>query len=219
MTSAEIPLGLCQCGCGGVTRISEATRAAHGYIKGRPRRYVDGHYARDRYRKSGERLSRVDMTIASIFARCAPEPNTGCWLWTGPQTGTGKDGKHFSYGTVSVDGQRHLVHRVSYEVTHGPVPLGLVVDHICNTPLCVNPDHLQAITQKENTHRGCGPAARYAKATTCLLGHPLVQKPNSRWRYCKVCKNAADRVYRASGLRAMRQKNKTNRNHLLSGGA
>ena len=74
-----------------------------------------------------------------------PQPNTGCWLWTGSIT---KDG----YGRMSRAGQRQkaLAHRVAYEVFVGDIPMGLCVLHHCDTPSCVNPDHLYCGSQIQN---------------------------------------------------------------------
>jgi hypothetical protein len=82
-----------------------------------------------------------------IEVRSTPEPNTGCWLWTGGLTGEG-------YG--SAFGQ--LAHRISYEAHKGRIPHGLLVRHNCDQPSCVNPDHLIAGTHLQNmqdkTRRG-----------------------------------------------------------------
>jgi hypothetical protein len=77
-----------------------------------------------------------------------PEPNTGCWLWLGYDNTV--------YGAISVasDGvgghRMALAHRLSYELHVGPIPEGLEILHSCDTPLCINPDHLQPGTHREN---------------------------------------------------------------------
>lgn len=68
-----------------------------------------------------------------------------CWLWTGSQRGNG-------YGQVNDRAlPSRLPHRVAYIWAHGPVPDGMVLDHKCRAPLCVNPDHLHPVTQQQNT--------------------------------------------------------------------
>lgn len=69
--------------------------------------------------------------------------DTDCILWEKCKTDRG-------YGQVYFDGKMLYAHRVAYEKVHGPVPKGLYVMHRCDTPLCVNPDHLSVGTQKEN---------------------------------------------------------------------
>lgn len=69
---------------------------------------------------------------------------TGCWIWNGsPDSGSW-------YGRVWVNGKRIGAHRAYYEHYVGPIPNGFVVLHLCDVPLCVNPNHLRAGTQKEN---------------------------------------------------------------------
>ena len=84
-----------------------------------------------------------------------PEPNTGCWLWTGGVTG-GVSGPKL-YGVMKIKGKRAMAHRVAYELYVGEIPEGLIIDHLCRQPCCVNPDHLEPVTPSENILRGNGP--------------------------------------------------------------
>lgn len=70
--------------------------------------------------------------------------NGGCLLWTGAKNNTG-------YGQIWDGGTRALVHRYAWERVNGPISDGLVIDHLCHTPLCVEVSHLRAVTQAENT--------------------------------------------------------------------
>lgn len=75
------------------------------------------------------------------------EVTGGCWLWIGARTRTG-------YGNFNAGaGRTVLAHRFAYEVRFGPIGRGLVVDHLCSHPSCVNPDHLEAVTYEENAER------------------------------------------------------------------
>jgi hypothetical protein len=71
----------------------------------------------------------------------------GCWIWQRSQDGHG-------YGTACLPGQRRVkAHRMVYEREVGPIPAGLDLDHLCRTPLCVNPAHLEPVTRRENVAR------------------------------------------------------------------
>ncbi len=85
-----------------------------------------------------------------LWNKISPEPNSGCWLWAGAYGGS-PDRR--GYGQIWWRDRRRMAHRVAYEVWRGPIPDGLQVDHLCRTPECVNPAHLEPVTPTENVRR------------------------------------------------------------------
>jgi len=108
------------------------------------------------------------------------EPTGFCWNWTASKNELG-------YGRINRSGRTVKAHRYAYEQLVGPIPDGLELDHLCVNPSCVNPDHLEAVTYSDNSRYGDGPAARKARQTECIHGHPLDKlKPNGT-RRCTIC--------------------------------
>lgn len=103
-----------------------------------------------------ERLRRTGWTIT-------PE---GCWVWRG---GTA----HFGYGQISFRGRTINTHRLAYEAWVGPIPEGYVVRHRCDNPPCINPDHLETGTYRDNAQdrevRGRGNPRRGEDAPNAKL--------------------------------------------------
>lgn len=102
------------------------------------------------------------------------DTSTGCWLW---QRAT-----RYGYGHKKVGGKDWRAHRWYYEQVNGPVPAGLQLDHLCRVRACVNPDHLEPVTQTENIRRG---------QTHCKNGHEFtaenIYRTPEGTRQCREC--------------------------------
>ena len=79
----------------------------------------------------------------AFLSNYIPVPESGCWLWLG---GTSRHG----YGQLGGHRKNVLAHRAFYVAHKGEMPAGVCVCHKCDTPLCVNPDHMFLGTQKDN---------------------------------------------------------------------
>lgn len=133
--------------------------------------------------------------IDRFTAKIQIDFETGCWIWTG--------GKLHGYASFSLGRGRTVSgHRWSYKTFVGPIPEGLTLDHLCRTPACVNPDHLEPVTMGENTRRGESPGAIAVRTNTCVRGlHELTPEntyvtPSTGFRRCRECRRATDRAYR-----------------------
>lgn len=126
------PSGLCMCGCGRPVPIAKRNQHTRGVLEGHYLRYLPGHHP------NGQELSPVRYIIDS---------DTGCWIW---QRSKGVDGYPKQ---IRLDGKAYAAHRFYYEQKYGSIPKGYALDHLCKNRLCVNPDHLQPVTQTENTRR------------------------------------------------------------------
>lgn len=110
-----------------------------------------------------------------------------CWLWIGTRAPDG-------YGHFKVNGRPMQAHRFAYEMLVGPIPQGLTVDHLCRNPPCVNPDHLEIVSMRENMYRGISGPAINARKTHCVRGHPFDEantlwrtSRGQQWRNCRIC--------------------------------
>jgi hypothetical protein len=141
----------------------------------------------------------------------------GCWMWLGATTSGGYGNFAEFPSRLRIGNGNVPAHVFAYRALVGPVPAGMVLDHLCHNAdaaclggsacphrRCVNPEHLEPATRRTNTLRGVGPAALHAKAETCPRGHPY-DAGNTYYhrgsRHCRTCMWARRARLRAEALR------------------
>ncbi|MBP1241736.1 hypothetical protein ABID92_000436 [Frigoribacterium sp. PvP120] len=115
----------------------------------------------------------------------------GCWNWQASLLRNG-------YGQFHAPGTT-LAHRYSYELHHGAIPEGLVIDHLCRNRRCVRPSHLEAVPQAVNLQRGETLNAAESALTHCLRGHQFNESTTYLYRgrrTCRPCRRDAARLRR-----------------------
>jgi len=127
-----------------------------------------------------------EKTLEKFYERVSKDQASGCWNWVGY---VDQDG----YGNFYC-GKSMGAHRYAYRRFVGPLARILVVDHLCNNKLCVNPEHLKQTTQRENVLRSSGITAANAKKTHCPSGHEYTQantifRLDKYGRRCRICTN------------------------------
>jgi hypothetical protein len=139
----------------------------------------------------------ADSLKERFESKYIPEPMSGCWLWLDILT---RDG----YGQMTYKRKSMRAHRWSYSMYIGPIPNGLLVCHKCDTPACVNPQHLFIGTVKDNTADMIKKGRGLNSKPTCKYGHPLsgdnllntkrIGVTGFKLRYCKLCSQRKNKV-------------------------
>ena len=155
----------------------------HNYGRGEHRK-TDMHQA-----KLAERARQ--WAEQSFWLRVDRSDPEGCWPWLG------RINADTGYGECRLLGQPNA-HRVAYIYARGPIPLGLQIDHLCRNRACLNPAHLEVVTQRENILRGTSPSAQHHRQTHCSRGHEFTPENTYReangHRRCRPCYRAWDRA-------------------------
>lgn len=127
------------------------------------------------------------MTLATFLSNI--RRTDSCWLWTGKTNGRG-------YGKLYYGGRTERAHRLSFKLFRHDIPDELVIDHLCNNKVCVNPEHLDAVTQQVNVGRYY---AAKAPKPVCVNGHAMTYHNTYQYgnrKICKECKRETTRKWR-----------------------
>jgi hypothetical protein len=149
-----------------------------------------------------------DGIIEKLMDRVMPEPNSGCWLWTGALTN--------GYGIADPGkGHSRRVHRIFYAHFVGEIPDGLCLDHLCRVRCCVNPAHLEPVTNRENVRRGIAAVGLSslhrgqvnAAKSFCPKGHEYSSENTEFRKFGNGLKRRCRECHRIASLSAYRKRN------------
>jgi hypothetical protein len=144
--------------------------------------------------------SLFDKEVIDRFWSKVIRITDSCWIWKGALKDDG-------YAQFWISNQhpphQEYIHRFVYEITKGSIPDGLAIDHLCRNRACPNPDHLEAVSSKENVLRGIGITAVNSRKTHCKHGHLLTAENiyvYDKGRVCKLCLKDREKQYKMKEL-------------------
>lgn len=130
-------------------------------------------------------LQRFQSHTAASTVRLGPD-GLACLEWT-----AARDPKGYGlFRRSRPDGRMVRAHRFAFEASVGPIPVGMMLDHLCRNPSCVLPAHLEPVTNRENQMRADTVTSRNARKTACHRGHPFSPENTGRQlsgRRCRLC--------------------------------
>jgi hypothetical protein len=132
---------------------------------------------------------KINNSILYKILEKVAKTESECWLWLGPNNGNG-------YGTINVLGKQSYVHRLMFIYYKGEIPEGKEIDHLCRNRGCCNPEHMEAVTHRENMLRGKTLPAMQLERDECPKGHRYSGKNRRGDRICHTCGAENARRYR-----------------------
>lgn len=157
----------------------------------------------------------MDAMITPLFKRVTSKflIGDGCWEWISSLDHNGYPMFWEKNANTGGKSKAHLGHRLVYELLVGPIPDGLVIDHLCRNSKCVRPDHLEPVPQRVNVARGNASESAYvrwqhrlATVTKCRNGHEFTPEntylQDGRIRRCRTCNRDKMRVLRGKAQKA-----------------
>ena len=143
-----------------------------------------------------------------FWSKVNKQTDSGCWEWTGEKSE--KEYGRFTFWIAPKKYKRVYAHRFAWEQMYGLVPYGLQLDHLCRGRSCVNPDHLEVVTSRENNLRGMSPSAITYRTGVCKRGHALTDDNihicSNGYRTCLTCLHAGEKRWREANRETLNEK-------------
>lgn len=173
--------------------LSETTRCANSTPPLTKPTFAEVRMANSAFKTRPPRGQSKKGLEGRFWERVIPEPNSGCWLWMGAAS--------LGYGRLYHNRLNRPAHQISYEINVGPIPVGHELDHLCRNPACVNPEHLEPVTHRENVRRGVAgivSGEQQRSKTHCPSGHEYTEdntytRQNGH-RSCRSCERERNKL-------------------------